>query len=62
LPEVSWVFPPGDLQEHSPNAPNDGAWFMNELVYAAINGKNRDDTVMLINYDGEFEAPVIPDV
>lgn len=52
LPEVSWVFPPGAMQEHSPNTPNDGAWYMNELVNAVIHGKNYEDTVMLINYDG----------
>lgn len=54
LPEVSWVFPPGAMQEHSPQAPNDGAFFMNELVSAAIHGKNFEDTVILINYDGEW--------
>ncbi|RDW63537.1 hypothetical protein BP6252_11082 [Coleophoma cylindrospora] len=51
LPEVSWVFPPGAMQEHSPNAPNDGAWFINEVVSAAIHGKNYNETIVMINYD-----------
>ncbi|KAH8892840.1 non-hemolytic phospholipase c [Thozetella sp. PMI_491] len=51
LPEVSWVFPPGSLQEHSPHSPNDGAWFMNQVVSAAIHGKNYNETVILINWD-----------
>lgn len=55
LPEVSWVFPPGSLQEHSPQAPNDGAWFINQVVGAAIHGKNYEDTVVLLNYDGESD-------
>lgn len=53
LPEVSWVFPPGALQEHSPNAPNDGAWFINQIVDAAIHGKNYNETIVMINYDGK---------
>jgi phospholipase C len=52
LPEVSWVFPPGALQEHSPNTPNDGAYFINQVVDAAIHGPNYDGTVILLNYDG----------
>ncbi|KAH8648435.1 putative hemolytic phospholipase C precursor [Xylariales sp. PMI_506] len=51
LPEVSWVFPPGSLQEHSPHAPNDGAWFINQVVGSAIHGKNYNETVILLNYD-----------
>lgn len=53
LPEVSWVFPPGALQEHPPNTPNDAAWFMHQIVNAAIHGKNANETVILINYDGK---------
>lgn len=53
LPEVSWVFPPGALQEHSPNTPNDGAWFINQVVDAAIHGKNYKETIVMINYDGK---------
>ncbi|PMD34958.1 putative hemolytic phospholipase C precursor [Hyaloscypha variabilis F] len=51
LPEVSWVFPPGALQEHPPETPKDAAWFMNEIVSAAINGPNYNETIILINYD-----------
>ena len=54
LPEVSWVFPPGALQEHPPNTPKDAAWFMNEIVSAAIHGPNYNETIILINYDGMF--------
>jgi phospholipase C len=53
LPEVSWVFPPGALQEHPPNTPKDASWFMNQVVSAAINGKNYKETIILINYDGK---------
>jgi len=53
LPEVSWVFPPGTLQEHPPRTPKDGAWFLNEVISAAIHGKNYAETVILINYDGK---------
>jgi phospholipase C len=53
LPEVSWVFPPGALQEHPPETPKDAAWFMNEIVSAAINGPNYNETIILINYDGK---------
>lgn len=55
LPEVSWVFPPGALQEHSPNTPIDGSWFINQVVGSAINGKDREETVILLNYDGTCE-------
>lgn len=53
LPLVSWVFPPGAMQEHSPNTPNDGAWFINQIVDAAIHGLNYNETVVIINYDGK---------
>jgi phospholipase C len=59
LPEVSWVFPPGALQEHSPNAPNDGAWFINQIVDAAIHGKNYNETIVMINYDGKQDQLLI---
>ncbi len=52
LPEISWVFPPGALQEHPPYTPNDAAWFMNEIISSAIHGKNSNETVILLNYDG----------
>jgi len=52
LPTVSWVFPPGALQEHPPETPKDASWFMNEIVSAAINGPNYNETIILINYDG----------
>jgi phospholipase C len=64
LPEVSWVFPPGSLQEHPPNTPKDGAWFINQYVSAAMNGKNWNGTVFIINYDeaggwGDSVMPII---
>lgn len=62
LPEVSWVFPPGSLQEHPPETPKDGAWFLNQYVSAAINGKNWNETVFIINYDeaGGWGDAVMP--
>lgn len=65
LPEVSWVFPPGALQEHSPNAPNDGAYFINEIVGSVINGAAYKDTLVLLNYDegggwGDAVMPIVP--
>lgn len=53
LPEVSWIFPPGILQEHPPRSPVDGSWYINQVVNAAIHGKNYNDTIFIINYDGE---------
>ncbi|KAF3759903.1 putative hemolytic phospholipase C precursor [Cryphonectria parasitica EP155] len=43
LPEISWIFPPG--------AVNDGAWFMKNIVDAVTQGPNWDSTVLLICYD-----------
>ncbi|OAA57415.1 non-hemolytic phospholipase c [Niveomyces insectorum RCEF 264] len=64
LPEVSWAFPPGSLQEHPPNTPQDGAWWINQIVDAAIHGKDKDDTVILLNWDegggwGDAVLPII---
>jgi phospholipase C len=57
LPEVSWVFPPGALQEHPPNTPKDASWFMNQVVSAAINGPNYNETVILeSNMDAQRPA------
>ncbi|KKK15636.1 putative hemolytic phospholipase C precursor [Aspergillus ochraceoroseus] len=62
LPEVSWVFPPGALQEHSPNTPIDGAYFINQVVDSIIHGKNYKETVLLLNYDeaGGWGDAVLP--
>jgi phospholipase C len=62
LPEVSWVFPPGSLQEHSPNTPKDGAWFINQIVDAAIHGPNYNETIVMINYDGKQDPLFFPSV
>jgi phospholipase C len=56
LPEVSWVFPPGSLQEHPPRTPMDGAWLMKSLVDAVINGPDYNSTVFIIMYDGKYAA------
>ena len=53
LPMVSWVFPPGSLQEHPPQTPKDGSWFINQIVSSIINGPNYNETVFILNYDGE---------
>ncbi|CAK7217215.1 hypothetical protein SCUCBS95973_003070 [Sporothrix curviconia] len=62
LPEVSWCFPPGNLQEHPPYTPQDGAWWINEIVNATINGPNYNDTVILLNWDeaGGWGDAVMP--
>ncbi|CZR52692.1 related to phospholipase C [Phialocephala subalpina] len=57
LPTVSWVFPPGALQEHPPNTPKDASWFINQVVDAAIHGENYQETIVLINYDGKSWPP-----
>ncbi|KAF8849972.1 putative hemolytic phospholipase C precursor [Acephala macrosclerotiorum] len=51
LPTVSWVFPPGALQEHPPNTLKDASWFINQVVDSAIHGSNYKETIVLINYD-----------
>jgi phospholipase C len=53
LPTVSWVFPPGALQEHPPNTPKDASWFMNQVIDSAIHGPNYNETIILLNYDGK---------
>ncbi|KAI5459062.1 putative hemolytic phospholipase C precursor [Mariannaea sp. PMI_226] len=62
LPEVSWVFPPGSLQEHPPQTPQDGSWFINQIVDAVIHGKNYKDTIFMLNYDeaGGWGDAVLP--
>ena len=62
LPEVSWCFPPGNLQEHPPNTPQDGAWWINEIVNATIHGPSYNDTVILLNWDeaGGWGDAVLP--
>ena len=54
LPEVSWIFPPGILQEHPPRSPVDGSWYINQVVNATLHGKNYNDTIFMINYDGKL--------
>jgi phospholipase C len=53
LPEVSYMFPPGALQEHPPNTPVDASWYLNQVVSAAINGPSYNETIILVNYDGK---------
>ncbi|KAJ9156129.1 Non-hemolytic phospholipase c [Pleurostoma richardsiae] len=64
LPEVAWVFPPGSLQEHPPQTPKDGSWFINQVVSSIINGPNYKETVFILNYDeaggwGDAVPPLI---
>ncbi|KAK0387603.1 hypothetical protein NLU13_3849 [Sarocladium strictum] len=64
LPEVSWIFAPGTLQEHPPRSPVDGSWYINQVVNATIHGKNYNDTIFIINYDeaggwGDAVMPVV---
>ncbi|OJJ51727.1 hypothetical protein ASPZODRAFT_108681 [Penicilliopsis zonata CBS 506.65] len=62
LPEVSWIFPPGAVNEHPPHTPGDGAWFMKKIVDAVTHGPNWDSTVLIICYDegGGFGDPIWP--
>lgn len=54
LPMISYIFAPNILHEHSPYTPNDGAWYINQVVGSVINGTGYNNTVVLINYDGEL--------
>ncbi|KAJ4418534.1 hypothetical protein N0V82_005514 [Gnomoniopsis sp. IMI 355080] len=62
LPEVSWIFPPGALNEHPPHTPSDGAWFMKNIVDAVTHGPDWNTTILLICYDegGGWGDPVYP--
>lgn len=62
LPEVSWIFPPGAINEHPPHTPSDGAWFMKTIVDAVTHGPNWNATILLICYDegGGYGDPVYP--
>ncbi|KAG0647116.1 Phosphatidylcholine-hydrolyzing phospholipase C [Hyphodiscus hymeniophilus] len=62
LPEVSYMFPPGALQEHPPYTPVDASWYLNQVVSAAINGPNYNETIILVNYDeaGGWGDPHLP--
>jgi phospholipase C len=53
LPEVAWVFPPGSLQEHPPQTPKDGAWFIDQIVHSILTGPNYNETIFMLNWDGE---------
>ncbi|KAL1859073.1 hypothetical protein VTK73DRAFT_7602 [Phialemonium thermophilum] len=64
LPEVSWVFPPGSLQEHPPQTPKDGAWFINQIVSSILTSPAYNETVFILNYDeaggwGDAVPPLI---
>ncbi|RFU30264.1 hypothetical protein B7463_g6077, partial [Scytalidium lignicola] len=62
LPEVSYMFPPGALQEHPPYTPVDASWYLNQVVSAAVNGPNYNETIILVNYDeaGGWGDPHLP--
>lgn len=62
LPEVSWIFPPGAVNEHPPHTPSDGAWFMKKVVDAVTQGPNYNATILIICYDegGGFGDQVYP--
>lgn len=57
LPEVSWVFAPRKMHEHSPYTPKDGSYFINEIAQALFTGKNWKNTVFMLTYDGK-KGPV----
>jgi phospholipase C len=54
LPMVSWIIGPGELSEHQPYLPSDGAWLYNQIIDAVTKGKSAKDTALLISYDGEY--------
>jgi len=51
LPEVSYIVGPADLSEHPPYGPLDGAWLQQQVVNAVTDGKNWEETALLISYD-----------
>jgi phospholipase C len=53
LPSVSWIIGPAELSEHPPNRPQDGAWLQREVIEAVMNGKNWEQTALIISYDGK---------
>ncbi|KAL4400236.1 phospholipase C [Malassezia pachydermatis] len=51
LPEVSYIVGPQYLSEHPPYTPQDGAWFQRNVANAVMNGKNWNETALIIMYD-----------
>ena len=51
LPEVSYIIPPAYLSEHPPYRPYDGAWLQRKVAEAVMNGKNWNNTALLVSYD-----------
>jgi phospholipase C len=45
------------LSEHSPNTPNDGAWFQKNVIEAVVNGAAYNETAIFITYDGDIFYP-----
>ncbi len=66
LPSVSWINSPAGFDEHPPASPNNGAWFIDQVLQALTsNPKVWSRTVLFICYDesdGLFDhvAPPTP--
>lgn len=56
LPEVSFIVGPQELSEHPPWMPRDGAWLQKKVVDAVINSPKYNTTLLMISYDGKFQA------
>jgi phospholipase C len=57
LPELSWVFSPGSLQEHPPDTMQDGEFFTRQIVEAVLNGPDYNETIFFLTYDGKTDQP-----
>ena len=53
LPMVSYIIGPGELTEHPPWLPSDGAWLINQVINAVTQGASYNDTVVMLSYDEE---------
>ncbi|KAJ3846301.1 non-hemolytic phospholipase C precursor [Lentinula lateritia] len=62
LPAVSFYIGPGELSEHPPARPIDGAWLQKEVVDAIVNSPKYNKTILMISFDesGGFGDHVIP--
>ena len=53
LPEVSYLFSPGAMQEHPPYTVQDGEYFTRQIIEAIINGPAYNETLFFLTYDGK---------
>jgi phospholipase C len=55
LPQISYIIGPGELSEHPPFQPRDGAWLQKQVTEAVINSPAYNKTVLMISWDGTSE-------